>query len=123
MGCSCGCNSDKHKTLVFACSGAYDVGLLSDEIARELETRDKAFMECLSGISAEIPEIIDYAKSAHVNVLIDGCHVNCVKKIFNLKNITNVVHFSVEDFGFKRDNTEITEDVVQSITDIIEKQI
>ena len=50
--------------LVFACSGAADVGAIADQAARRLSRDGAAQMFCLAGIGGRIPGIVKTTEAA-----------------------------------------------------------
>ncbi|MHC4060784.1 MAG: putative zinc-binding protein, partial [Planctomycetota bacterium] len=52
--------------LIFACSGAADVGEISDKAARKLTEDGAGKMFCLAGIGGKVEPIISAAKSASI---------------------------------------------------------
>ena len=69
------------KRMLYACSGAADVGQIADMTARKLAKDKLGSMSCLSGIGAGLPGFLESAKEAD-NIVIDGCPVGCGKKMF-----------------------------------------
>ena len=99
--CCCG-NGTKKTVLLFACSGGANVAEISDRAARELMFSGIGQMFCLAGLGADIPDMVQKAKDADLNVVIDGCQVNCAKKIFDQRGITNYVQIKVTDLGIEK---------------------
>jgi len=95
------CNSGK-KVLVYACSGGANVAEIADRAARELMFEGKASMFCLAGIGAGLQGMIQSARDADVNLLIDGCSLDCAKKCFERAGLTNFVQFRVTDLGIEK---------------------
>jgi uncharacterized metal-binding protein len=123
MGCSCNCSKEK-LNLIYSCSGSADVGELADRLYRELKKRNIGDGSCLAGLGADLSGFIESARSADLNILIDGCSVSCSKKIFDKNSIKeNVKHFIITNFGFTKGKTEITDEIVKNLADIIEKEI
>jgi uncharacterized metal-binding protein len=118
-GCCCG--SDK-VTLVYACSGAANTGLLADRVARIITKDICGKMTCLAALEAELPGFIESARSATKNVVIDGCPVACGKKIFEKLGL-EFSHYMTTDFGIEKGKTEITEKVVSEVKDRIKEKI
>lgn len=99
----CCCGSEKKKTvLLFACSGGANVAEVSDRAARELMFSGMGQMFCLAGIGAGIPDMVQKAKDADLNLVIDGCPVDCARKIFDQHGITNYVQIKVTDLGIDK---------------------
>ncbi len=50
--------------LIFACSGAADVGEISDRAARRLTKEGKGKMYCLAGVGGRVPDILVNVQAA-----------------------------------------------------------
>jgi len=97
------CGSDKKKTvLIYACSGGANVAEISDKAARELMFSGCGSMFCLAGLGAGIEGMIQTAKDADVNLVIDGCPVDCAKKVFEKAGVTNFAYVKVTDLGIEK---------------------
>ena len=66
-------------TLIFACSGAADVGAIADKAARRLTADGASKMYCLAGIGGRVPGIIKTTQEAEKILAIDGCPLDCTK--------------------------------------------
>ena len=97
---SCACSAAP--TLVFACSGAADVGAIADQVARKMTRGGKGKMFCLAGIGGRIPGIMATTKSAEKILAIDGCSLNCVKACLEQAGITNFAHLQLADLGMEK---------------------
>jgi len=101
--CGCGCDCESKKTvLLYACSGGANVAEVADRAARELMFEGKGTMWCLAGLGAGIQGMIQTAKDADLNVVIDGCPMDCAKKIFDNAGVTNYVQVKVTDLGIEK---------------------
>jgi uncharacterized metal-binding protein len=107
-GCSCG---EKKNVLVFACSGAADVGALSDRVARKLSSDGKFKMYCMAAVGANIPEKIKPLMDAGGLISIDGCSSLCSKKVLERAGFSSK-SYNLEDLGFKKGKTEVNEDAI-----------
>jgi uncharacterized metal-binding protein len=97
------CGSDKKKTvLLYACSGGANVAEISDKAARELMFSGQGTMFCLAGLGAGIAGMIQTAKDADVNLVIDGCPMDCAKKVFEKAGVTNFAYIKVTDLGIEK---------------------
>ena len=72
------CNCSAAPRLIFACSGAADVGEVSDRAARQLTRAGVGKMYCLAGIGGAIPGILEQTGLASALLAIDGCPTACV---------------------------------------------
>ena len=88
--------------LLYACSGGANVAEMADRAARELMFAGCGTMFCLAGLGAGIQGMIQTAKDADMNVVIDGCPMECAKKIFDRAGVTNYVQLKVTDLGIEK---------------------
>ena len=99
----CCCNGNcKRTVLLYSCSGGANVGEISDRAARELMFAGEGTMFCLAGLGAGIEGMIQTARDADVNVVIDGCPMNCAKKVFDKVGVTDYVQIKVTDSGIEK---------------------
>ncbi|MGH2271116.1 putative zinc-binding protein [Anaerohalosphaeraceae bacterium U12dextr] len=105
---SCMCSGGPK--LIFACSGAADVGAIADQAARKL-TRDGAGkMFCLAGIGGRIDGIMKTTQAASSILAIDGCPLNCVKASLEKAGFANFKHLQLADLGLEKGKSPVTED-------------
>lgn len=115
--CSCG---KECTVFVYSCSGIADTGELADKVCRNMVKKEYADGNCLSGVGAGISGFIQSAIAADKNIVIDGCPVQCAKKIM-LKNAPEAkleCHVLTE-YGIKKGSTEITAELVEKMTENI----
>jgi uncharacterized metal-binding protein len=99
----CTCGSGKKKTvLLYACSGGANVAEIADRAARELMFGGAGTMFCLAGIGAGIPGMVQTARDADVNLVIDGCPMDCAKKVFEKAGLINYKYVKVTDLGIEK---------------------
>ena len=67
---SCECSAAP--TLIFACSGAADVGEITDLVARKLTREGIGKMFCLAGVGGRVDPILETTKAAEQIVIV--CH-------------------------------------------------
>lgn len=109
------CCSGK-KVLLYACSGGANVAEISDRAARDLMFAGKGSMFCLAGLGAGIPNMVQTAKDADVNLVIDGCPMDCAKKIFDRAGVTNYTQVRVTDLGIEKvKGVRATDEQVQKV--------
>jgi uncharacterized metal-binding protein len=115
-GCSYGAAKPQKKVLLYACSGAANVAEISDHAARQLMGEGLGQMFCLAGLGAGIPNMVQTAKDADLNLVIDGCPLDCARLIFQKLGLTNVKIIRVTDHGIeKAKGVKITDEQVQKI--------
>jgi len=110
---SCCCSAAPK--LVFACSGGADVGALADQAARKLTADGVAKMFCLAGIGGRVSGIMKTTEAAAKVVAIDGCPLCCARKTLEQAGFTEFTHVQLADLGFKKGESPVTEDCVQSV--------
>ena len=97
------CGDDKGKVvLLYACSGGANVAEVADRAARELMFSGCGTMFCLAGLGADIPGMVQTARDADLNVVIDGCPMDCAKKIFDRHGLANYRQIKVTDLGIEK---------------------
>jgi uncharacterized metal-binding protein len=89
-------------TLVYACSGGSNVGQITNEIAKELTTEGVAKMTCGIALGANLSGFIASAQSADKNIVIDGCPVGCLRKVFENHKITNMDYYIITEMGIEK---------------------
>jgi uncharacterized metal-binding protein len=113
--CCCGPIS---VNLVFACSGAADVGAITDQAARKVQRSKTAYMSCSAAIGAQIPDIINTVQSAKKILVMDGCEKECGRVCFEKAGFKDFIHLQLErDMGMEKRKTPPTEENVAAIVD------
>ena len=114
---NCMCNLNN--SLIFACSGAADVGALADKTARTLNQEGKGKMFCSVGIGGRVDDIMEKTKTASVIVAIDGCPMDCMKKSLENAGFTKYTHVRITDHGFIKGNTIVDDTAIIKTKNII----
>ncbi len=94
--------------LIFPCSGASDVGEITDRCARRLTKEGAGKMYCLAGIGGRVEDILVNARAADVILAIDGCKADCARKTLELAGFSNVRHLRLLDIGFEKGKSPAT---------------
>ena len=115
MSESSGCECSSGPTLIFACSGAADVGEVSDLAARKLNKEGVGNMFCLAGVSGRVGGIMDKTKAASRILAIDGCQLDCARLTLEEANIKNFSHLRVTDFGMEKGKAAPTPEAVTQV--------
>ncbi len=105
------CMCQEAGVLVFSCSGAADVGELSDRVGRKMAKCAQAKMFCLAGIGAHVPGMIESAKAGKKLVCIDGCAVACARKTLEHAGFKPIA-FNLRDMGFEKGKTAVNDDSI-----------
>jgi len=101
--------------LIFACCGAADVGELADLAARKVHKEGAGKFFCLTGIGAGIDTFIGKTKAAPKVVAIDGCPVDCTKKLLEKYGINRFEFIRVTDIGFEKGRSPVTQQSTEKI--------
>ena len=104
------------QTLIFACSGAADVGEISDRAARKLSKEGAGAMFCLAGLGGQVEPIMKKTASASKILAIDGCNLDCVKLCLEKAGFNNFVHMRVTDLGMEKGKSPVNEDNINKVT-------
>ena len=96
------CCSDNKVVMLYACSGGANVGEISDMAARQLMFEKHGTMFCLAGLGGDIQGMVQTARDADVNLVIDGCGMDCAKKVFDRHGIANYTQIKVTDLGIEK---------------------
>ena len=101
--------------LIFSCSGAADVGHISDLSARKLTAEGAGRMFCLAGIGGRVSGIIASTQSAQAILAIDGCQLDCARKTLEEAGFAEFEHMRLTDMGMEKGKTPVTEGAVAKI--------
>lgn len=103
-------------TLIFACSGAADVGEIADRAARKLTKDGIGKMFCLAGVGGRISDIMKTTESADKILAIDGCPLNCVKNCLEQAGFNKFIHLQLADMGLEKGKSPVIEKNVAEVT-------
>ncbi len=106
--CACGAAPK----LIFACSGAADVGAVADQAARKLTKDGAGKMFCLAGVGGRVSGIMATTESAARILAIDGCPLNCVKSCLEQAGFKKYEHLQLADLGMEKGKTPPTPEAV-----------
>ncbi|MBN2842885.1 MAG: putative zinc-binding protein [Sedimentisphaerales bacterium] len=113
--CSCSCSCTGGPKLIFACSGAADVGAISDLAARKLTKDGAGKMFCMAGIGGRVSGIMKTTESADRIVAIDGCPLNCVKNSLELAGFSKFDHIQLADLGLEKGASPANDENVNKV--------
>ncbi len=109
------CASGSDSQLIFSCSGAADVGALSDQAARKLMRDGAGKMFCLTGVGGRVPGIIATTRSAAKILVIDGCKQNCAQKTIEQAGFTSYAHLKLADIGLEKGKSPVTPENIENV--------
>ncbi len=102
---------------IFPCSGASDVGGLSDRAARQMAKDGTGKMYCLAGIGGRVETIMVNTRAAAKILVIDGCSQECARKTMELAGFKQFEHLKLEAMGFKKGETPLTPARIREVAD------
>ena len=91
--------------LIFACSGAADVGAIADQTARKLTKDGAGKMFCLAGVGGRVSGIMKTTEAAEKILAIDGCPLSCVKNCLEQAGFKKYEHLQLSDLGLEKGKT------------------
>ena len=113
-----GCACDAAPKLIFACSGAADVGHVSDLAARKLSAEGYGKMFCLAGVGGRVSGIMATTQAAAAILAIDGCPLDCAQKTLDQAGFTDFEHIRLSDLGMEKGKTTVTDEVVANVVSV-----
>jgi uncharacterized metal-binding protein len=102
-------------TLIFACSGAADVGAIADRAARKLTADGAGKMYCLAGIGGHVPGILKTTEEAEKILAIDGCPLDCTKLSLEEAGFTEFEHIKVTDLDLEKGKSPATDENIATV--------
>ena len=129
-GCSCGCSGGSSScsdgcvtndapTSVYACGGASNVGRISFDLCMALHEAGRYKMGCSVCVGAgDCGCGGTVTPDGRKDLLIDGCKVSCLKKMFEKNGITEFDHVIVTQLGVRKEGTFLYPDgLIASLMD------
>jgi uncharacterized metal-binding protein len=101
--------------LIFACSGAADVGQIADQAARKMTKNGAGKMFCLAGVGGRIGGLMKTTESASKILVIDGCELNCAKNTLEQAGFNEFRHLQVADTGLEKGKSPATEENIAKV--------
>jgi len=101
--------------LIFACSGAADVGKIADLAARKLTEEGAGKMFCLAGVGGRVKGIMETTKAAQAILAIDGCPLQCARNTLDQAGFKKFEHVCLSDMGMEKGKTPATEEAVAKV--------
>jgi len=101
--------------LIFACSGAADVGEIADRAARKMTQRGDGAMFCLAGIGGKVAGILKKTESASQILAIDGCELDCVKNCLELAGFEQFEHLRITDLGMTKGQAPANDENIAAV--------
>jgi uncharacterized metal-binding protein len=113
QNCECG----GAPRLIFACSGAADVGAIADRAARKLSRDGVGKMFCLAGVGGRVAGIMKNTEAAGAILAIDGCAQACAKNCLEQAGFTAFNHVQMADLGFVKGQSPVCDEAVARVAE------
>jgi len=101
--------------LIFPCSGAADVGEITDRAARKLTRDGIGRMYCLAGIGGRVKNIMESTKGASKILVIDGCSSDCARNTLLQAGFKEFEHLRLTDMGMEKGKSPVSEEMVEIV--------
>ena len=109
--------------LIFSCSGAADVGEISDRAARRLSAEGAGKMFCLAGVGGRVSGIMASTRSAQSILAIDGCPLDCARKTLEEAGFEHFAHVQLNDLGMEKGKSPATEDRITQVVNHVSSRL
>lgn len=117
--CSGSCGGDS-PVLVASCSGRSNVGQIANQVMVEVDKMGTAKSFCIAGVGAGLPGFVEGARTGRL-IMIDGCPMQCGKKILEKYGVEPFRYFMVTDMGVKKEDTvgNLDTDVQKIVSEVL----
>jgi arsenite methyltransferase len=105
---------EKPLGVVMACSGASDLGELTDKLARKFRNEGRYAMKCMAMVASDDKELIESLQKSDT-LIIDGCEKDCCKKIMEEAWLSNYKYIRLTDYGYVKGLSPVTNNLVEEI--------
>jgi len=96
------CCEQGGNVMILACSGASNVGQLSNQAAVELTQEGFGKMFCLAGIGGNLSGFVQSAKDTPRMLAIDGCEVGCTKATLDQAEVPLKDYIVLTELGIQK---------------------
>ena len=109
------CSCSAAPKLIFACSGAADVGEVADRAARQLTRAGVGKMYCLCGLGGDLPCFIETTQMASTILAIDGCPSACASATLKRTGFTGFAQLQLADIGINKGTSPATPENIERV--------
>lgn len=113
--------SRKSEFILYACAGCSRAGQAAYKIAIELSENGIAEMSCLAGIASGNPFFRKQLRYKKI-VVIDGCPVQCARKVFINNGMAISEYFQLQQYGVRK-NDAVSNDRLENILEEISRKL
>lgn len=108
------CSCKGNDCYVLACSGACDLGNIADLVARKLSEEGIWKMHCLAVVGAGVDAPTNELRNSSL-LVIDGCSVDCAKKIVDKADFKDYSYLRISDMGYEKGKSGVTRDNIDAV--------
>lgn len=101
--------------LIFACSGAADVGEVADRAARQLSRLGVGQMYCLSAIASGNPAPLEKARAASAILAIDACPAACASMVLKKAGFADFTRVQMAELGMNKGCSPATPENIERV--------
>lgn len=113
---SCTCGQNEPERIIFPCAGQANVGQLTNLAALQLTEEGYGSIACASLLAIGTESLIANALNADEVVILDGCPMNCAKKIAGAQGIAAGQYLVMTELGLtKGPSKNYTNDDIEKI--------
>ena len=115
--CTCGSGEEgAKKRIIFACSGASNVGELSNAASVVLTKEGFGSKACTASLAIKTPSVMKKSKEADEIVIIDGCPVGCANQIAEASDVEPDQYIVITDLDIKKiGDMDLNEDDLEKV--------
>ncbi|MGA7713651.1 MAG: putative zinc-binding protein [Rhizomicrobium sp.] len=110
---ACACSGAK--SLIFACSGACDVGEIADRAARKISRDGVGKMYCMAGIGGRVDAIVKTAQTAGAILAINGCALNCANRSLTEAGFEGFESLFLAELGLEKGKSPVTDEAIAKV--------
>jgi len=112
------------ESMVLACSGASNVGQLTNEAAERLDRQGQARFFCAAGIGANIDGMVESVRGASRVLVLDSCPAECAKKCMDQAGLSGYMHLVITDLGIEKNhNLSLAEKNIDHVMSACRKKL
>jgi len=89
---------------ILACSGASNVGQITNEVAKKLDMEKQGRFFCLAGVGGHISGMVASVDGSDKVLVIDGCPVACAKLTMDEAGLNGYDYVVVTDLGIEKNH-------------------
>lgn len=103
---SCTCGGNEKNRLIFPCSGQANTGQITNQAAIQLSDEGYGSFVCTALLASGSESLAERARGVHEVVAIDGCGMDCARKILEQAGVPVHQHLVVTDLGIEKNSED-----------------